>query len=121
MSRPRRNNRWPGVLVVFAVSAVLSSASWADQGAAASDNEAGLVGWVRQAGRAIGLAFRDIGSEGKRVGLSIGESAASFGKNFGKEAATAGKEVGRAAKEGGKALGRAITGKGSAAQQKSAS
>ena len=87
-------------------------AAQAEDAAPSAAEGAGFSVWVNSIGRAIGLAFRDIGQEGKRIGLAIGHAAASFGKEVGQGAATAGKDVGQAAKEGGKAFGRAVTGKG---------
>ena len=103
-----------GRLAVLVVAASLSAGAMADDHAKVADSSSGVVGWVRGVGRAVGMAFRDIGVEGKRVGLAIGQTAASFGKDIGQGAASAGKEVGQAAKDGGRAIGRAFTGKGSA-------
>lgn len=69
----------------------------------ASDN--GFVAWVRSVGRAIGMAFRDLGSEGKKVGLAVGHGAADVGKKIGHGAADAGKGIGHGAANAGKEVG----------------
>lgn len=105
--RARRAIVLLGMVSLLSLSAVAEDAAPPTTPA----EESGFTVWVKTVGHAIGLAFHDIGMEGKRIGLAIGHSAATFGKEVGRGAASAGKEVGHAAKEGGKAFGRAITGK----------
>lgn len=111
--RRSRGKAWCGRLVLVVVIGTLSPGASAGDAAESAEAPGGFTALIRNVGRALGMAFRDIGQEGKRVGLAIGHGAASIGKEVGKGAATAGKEIGQAAKEGGQAFGRAIRGKGS--------
>ena len=108
----RRTAQRLGAACLIAVSVlILPSPAQAEEAVVPAAESAGVTVWLKDIGRAIGLAFRDIGLEGKRIGLAIGHTAAGLGKEIGQGAVTAGKEVGQAAKEGGKAFGKALTGK----------
>lgn len=92
-------------VAVACLAALLSAGALAGEAPAANASESGFVAWIRSVGRAIGMAFRDIGSEGKKVGLAVGHGAADVGKKIGHGAADAGKEVGHGAVNAGKEVG----------------
>ena len=101
-------------VAVWCIAAALSTGAMAGEASAGKGADNGFVAWVRSVGRAIGMAFRDLGSHGKEAGLAVGHGAAKVGKEIGHGAADAGKQIGQAAKQGAKSLRNALTGKGSA-------
>lgn len=92
-------------VAVACLAATLSAGVLAGEAPTAGASDSGFVAWIRSVGRAIGMAFRDIGSEAKRVGLAVGHGAADLGKKIGHGAADAGKEVGHGAASVGKEVG----------------
>lgn len=67
---------------------------------------------ARDAGRATGSAFHDLGQGAKQLGIEIGHAAADAGKKVGHGFAEMGRTIGAAAKEGGKEFWHAIKGGG---------
>ena len=65
---------------------------------------------AKQAGRATGSAFHDIGHGAKKIGIEIGHAAADAGKEIGRGAATVGRTIGHATREGATEFRQAIKG-----------
>jgi hypothetical protein len=95
--------RLPGLAAILVGGLLCSTAIAADQS---------LEQGARDAGRATGSAFHDVGQGAKKVGLEIGHAAADAGKKVGHGAANAGRAIGRAAKEGAKSFWHAVKGDG---------
>ncbi len=79
-------------------------------GTAALAGDQSLEQGAKQAGRATGSAFHDIGQGAKKVGVEIGHAAADAGKKIGHGAAEMGRTIGRATSEGAKDFWHAIKG-----------
>lgn len=92
-------------VAVWCIAAALSAGAMAGEASAGKGADNGFVAWVRSVGRAIGMAFRDLGSHGKEAGLAVGHGAADLGKKIGHGAADAGKGIGRGAANAGKDVG----------------
>lgn len=88
-----------GAVVGLAILAPLPVLAEDAPAAEQPQSSSGFVHGAKELGRAVGLAFHDIGQGAKRIGLEIGHGAAQVGR-----------EIGHAAKESGKAFAHAIRG-----------
>jgi len=79
-------------------------------GTAAFAADQSLEQGAKQAGRATGSVFHDIGQGAKKAGIEIGHAAADAGKKIGHGAAEAGRTIGRATSQGAKEFWHALKG-----------
>lgn len=98
--RPSFGSRLSSIGVIFLVG--LCTTAYAD--------DQSLERGAKQAGRATGSAFHDIGHGAKKIGIEIGHAAADAGKEIGRGAATVGRTIGHATREGATEFRQAIKG-----------
>lgn len=98
------------VVAAILLAALCCSPAQAEDTAEDATEGSAVVSSARDAGRAIGLTFHEIGQGARNIGLQIGHTAAQAGRQIGHGAAEIGRTIGKAAKEGSQELGHAIKG-----------